>query len=299
MKRGTPDHPKTLHLMVLLDVTQFAAVGLLEMMWHFVARYAAQGDIGKYPDSVIADRVGWKDEPEMLIHGLTEAGWLDPMDDLKERLWVHDWHEHSDDAADKYLAEHGLLYANGARPRRKASKNGGNGKKRKSRDSVATQSRPGREKSRLSRDSVGKSRASHTHTHTHTQSPPVVPQGDGEGEELPGGGEAEGDEIYRVLVGEGNPEANPDMRGLSYAQDLTVRRCFAAVKDKIPWLELAEDVSREATLFGEPIRSPGFVWKAAIQRWVDKSLEADGSEKEGGAPVGSAEYVPLSKREKR
>ena len=71
MKRGTPDHPKTLMLTEELrkvfaahrKLSSFGgrayAVGLLEMLWEWTSKYAIQGDIGKWPDDVIAAGIGW------------------------------------------------------------------------------------------------------------------------------------------------------------------------------------------------------------------------------------------------
>ena len=116
MKRGTPEHPKMLLLASTLEINNYAAVGLMECLWHFTARYAPQGDIGKYTDEIIAHKIGWDGDAEQLIQALLECGWLDQVNG--HRLLVHDWHDHSDDAADKYLIRHNLIYANGFLPRR-------------------------------------------------------------------------------------------------------------------------------------------------------------------------------------
>jgi hypothetical protein len=47
MKRGTPEHPKTAHLMAALSIPRPYAVGILELLWHFTARYAPRGDVGR------------------------------------------------------------------------------------------------------------------------------------------------------------------------------------------------------------------------------------------------------------
>jgi hypothetical protein len=116
MKRGTPDHPKMLALASALDIPIHQAVGLLEMLWHFTARYAPIGDIGKWSDSVIANRLDWREDQSRLIQAFVATGWLEKND--KSRLVIHGWSEHSDDAVDKYLNDKGLLYWNGDKPRR-------------------------------------------------------------------------------------------------------------------------------------------------------------------------------------
>ncbi len=114
MKRGTPDHPKVAHLAQLLNIPIYSAVGLLELLWHFTARYAPQGDIGKYPDSVIAKAVGWEKHTGRtrvtselwLSSALVTAKLLDtsPI----HRLVVHDWSDHADEAVRKFLSRHSL-----------------------------------------------------------------------------------------------------------------------------------------------------------------------------------------------
>lgn len=114
MKRGTPDHPKVAYLASLLNVPTYSAVGILELLWHFTARYAPQGDIGKHPDSVIAKAVYWQRptgergvRPECKLSGaLVTAKWLDTCQ--VHRLIVHDWCDHADEAVRKFLSRHGL-----------------------------------------------------------------------------------------------------------------------------------------------------------------------------------------------
>lgn len=131
MKRGTPDHPKMLRLAGCIhrllasgginlpsEVCMPLACGLVERLFHFTARYAANGAIGKHGDELIAKSIGWSLVPGEIIVALTDSEWLDTDVD-GVRLYVHDWHEHSDDGADKWLYDNRKLYANGCRPRRK------------------------------------------------------------------------------------------------------------------------------------------------------------------------------------
>jgi hypothetical protein len=120
VKRGTPEHPKVAHLQQLLRTKKYAAVGVLELLWHFTARFAPRGDIGKFSDDQIAAAVDWGGSPARLIESLTISKLVD--ESPESRLYVHDWHDHSDDAADKWLARNGLTYANGAQPRNKKSR---------------------------------------------------------------------------------------------------------------------------------------------------------------------------------
>jgi hypothetical protein len=105
VKRGTPDHPKTGGLAAALGIRKYAAVGLLEMLWHWTSRYAPQGDIGRHSDGVISHALHWDGDPSALIAALTDNGWLDRHD--RHRLLVHDWHDHAEDSVKKHLARSG------------------------------------------------------------------------------------------------------------------------------------------------------------------------------------------------
>ena len=104
MKRGTPDHPKMEALATALGVDLAKAVGTLELLWHFTAKFAPQGDVGKWSDEAIAKAAHWcanDGEPCKLVRALVETRWLD---ECKERrLIVHDWGDHADDATKKQL----------------------------------------------------------------------------------------------------------------------------------------------------------------------------------------------------
>lgn len=116
MKRGTPDHPKTAALAQALDVHRLTAIGLLEQLWHWTARYAPRGDIGRWPAQTIAQGLYWDGEPEKLERALIDSGWLD--EDPEHRLLVHDWAQHADDAVKKSLARHKMDFATVSRRRR-------------------------------------------------------------------------------------------------------------------------------------------------------------------------------------
>lgn len=103
--------------MRVLKVPSYAAVGLLEKLWHLTAREAPAGNVGRLSDDDIADWLGWEQSSALLIDGLVEAGWLDRYEDPGVRLYIHDWHEHSDDTVDNHLARAVARYANGALPR--------------------------------------------------------------------------------------------------------------------------------------------------------------------------------------
>lgn len=157
MKAGTFDHPKMMELARLLGVCKNHAAGIMEHLWHWTARYAPQGDAGKYADDVIQQEVA----PELakkvrLIEALVKARWMDRADWADQdngqeagwpRLYVHDWHDHCEDRVRTWLTRNGLNFADGTPPR-----------KPKEGDSVATMSRQCRDtdatKSRVSRELV-------------------------------------------------------------------------------------------------------------------------------------------------
>ncbi len=77
------------------------AIGTLELLWHFTAEFAPQGDIGKYSDARIESGVDWSGRRGILVPGLITSGWCDTSD--LYRVVVHDWHDHADDATRKKL----------------------------------------------------------------------------------------------------------------------------------------------------------------------------------------------------
>jgi hypothetical protein len=116
MKRGTPDHPKTLALMQALSIPRPMAVGLLELLWHFTSRYAPQGDIGRWTDDNIAQGLSWDGNSSELLAGFVKSGWIDTHE--KHRLVIHDWHDHADEATKKSLARNKLSFVTLSRRRR-------------------------------------------------------------------------------------------------------------------------------------------------------------------------------------
>lgn len=115
MKRGTPDHPKMGDLARLLKVPRHAAVGILEMLWHWAGKYAIRGDIGRWPDIAIAEAVDWRGKPSLLIAALINSRWLDESDEF--RLLIHDWPDHCEDNINVALARAGDVFAVGRRPK--------------------------------------------------------------------------------------------------------------------------------------------------------------------------------------
>ena len=107
MKRGTIDHPKTLQLAAVLKIRLLEAVGLLESLWHWTAKYSPRGNIGQYPDEFIAHGIHWQGRGDV-IDALIQCRWLDRS--AEHRLVVHDWHEHADESTKKSMLRRGLLF---------------------------------------------------------------------------------------------------------------------------------------------------------------------------------------------
>lgn len=125
MKRDTPHHWKMNHLMTRLGISRHTAVGLMEMLFHFAAKFPGirQGNIGKLPNTVIANSLEWPEDPDELVQAMVEAQWFD--EHPTHRLVIHDWSEHCDDSVDRWLMRQGIMYADGRGPRRNRPKNGG------------------------------------------------------------------------------------------------------------------------------------------------------------------------------
>ena len=114
MKRSAWGHPKLERLGLRLDLPTWGVVGIVESFWQWVGRYAPSGDVSR--DLELMPRwIGYADGPR-LIAALLDVGLLDRTED--GRLYVHDWHEHADDATKKSLARDGKEFANGERVRR-------------------------------------------------------------------------------------------------------------------------------------------------------------------------------------
>lgn len=114
MKRGTPELLKFSDLEDLLKVPRYAAVGVLECLWHLTAKNAPDGAIGRWSPAVIAKNLGWKGSPDKLIEALITSRWLDRHP--THRLVVHDWPKHCEDAVHRDLARQGRYFADGSRP---------------------------------------------------------------------------------------------------------------------------------------------------------------------------------------
>lgn len=111
MKRGTPRHPKVQNLVEELGERRYPlpyVVGMLELLWHFTAEFAPQGDIGKYSVDRIEAAIGWTGRRGRALEALTKCGWCDV--DVHGLYTVHAWEEHADDTTRRKLAKAGLCF---------------------------------------------------------------------------------------------------------------------------------------------------------------------------------------------
>lgn len=108
MKRGTIEHAKTAKLARCLKAPRYAAVGILESLWHMAATKAPTGDISTIPLDDVAFYVGWEGDPAEVVEALVESRWLDRHGD---QLLVHDWAQHAEDSVRKWLSRNNMTFA--------------------------------------------------------------------------------------------------------------------------------------------------------------------------------------------
>ena len=110
MKRSAIDHPKMLMLANELERIKaqqptlgnhmdglsgrLLAIGIMESLWNWCAKYAIQGDIGKWSNEAICRGIGYNWDADQLIDALVRCRWLDKH--RKCRLVVHDIQDHAD-----------------------------------------------------------------------------------------------------------------------------------------------------------------------------------------------------------
>lgn len=88
-------HPKTRKLARMLGVSIPTALGHLHLLWHFVLKYAPDGDITRFDDADIAEGCMWESDAQTLCVALHDAGFVDASHgDEPWQIRIHDWHEH-------------------------------------------------------------------------------------------------------------------------------------------------------------------------------------------------------------
>jgi hypothetical protein len=111
VKRGTPEHFKTMRLATLLSAERpcdrAEALGIVEALCnHFAPRSAPQGNVGRCTNREIADGCYSTRDADTLVHALVESRWLD--EHPEQRLLIHDWKEHADESVRKWLIRNKL-----------------------------------------------------------------------------------------------------------------------------------------------------------------------------------------------
>lgn len=121
LKHAALGHPKMQDLAERISLPLYAAVGIMECLWHYAGNYTPKGDLGRVTDAAIARAVDWRKKPELLIEALVASGWIDdgsrPGQEWAAayRLVIHDWPEHAQDwirkklhrDSQKFLPEYG------------------------------------------------------------------------------------------------------------------------------------------------------------------------------------------------
>lgn len=108
MKRGAPRCDKMRDLAKRLQVPLHSAVGIMEMLWHYVGQETPRGNIGIATDLEIAQACHWEKRPAVLVQALVDSRWLDSSEE--HRLIVHDWPDHADNSVKKWLSRNGKSF---------------------------------------------------------------------------------------------------------------------------------------------------------------------------------------------
>lgn len=91
MKLGTAAHPKFRRLMMRLDLKQYEAAGLLELLWAMAAQFTDDGNLSRFDCEDIAAYLDWRGDAQKLVDTLVECRWLDRDE---SSVAIHDWHDH-------------------------------------------------------------------------------------------------------------------------------------------------------------------------------------------------------------
>lgn len=86
------------------------------MLWHFTAKYAPAGDIGRWTDDAISRACDWTGDPSTFVLALESCRWIDRLSN-DARYMIHDWHDHAEDAVHMALGRTRKRMADGAIPK--------------------------------------------------------------------------------------------------------------------------------------------------------------------------------------
>lgn len=91
------------------------AIGALDLLWAWAAKYAQAGDVGRWREDEIAAAADADDVPEAFVAAMVECGLMDRSD--VHGLVIHDWPDHCEDAVHTALARARKLFADGSPPK--------------------------------------------------------------------------------------------------------------------------------------------------------------------------------------
>lgn len=120
-KRGTITSTKNRRLAAALTrllghpVELWQSHGMLESVWHAVAKRAPRGDIGRITNQDLADEIWFSGDADALVGVLVDVQVLHEHEEL--RLVVHGWSEHADNAVRQTLARNNWTFWDGQPPR--------------------------------------------------------------------------------------------------------------------------------------------------------------------------------------
>lgn len=116
VKASAFNHRKVLRLGTKLRIERWAARGLVQSLWMVAAQETPDGGIGVLANDEIAEYLGWAErEADELIDALLSVGLLDEHPGC--RLYIHDHHEHCEDAVHMKLGRCKKWFANGMLPK--------------------------------------------------------------------------------------------------------------------------------------------------------------------------------------
>jgi len=96
-----------------LGIMEPFAVGLLEVFWHWVAKYRPSGDLTGVRPSLMARSIRYTGDAQGLWDAFLRCGFVDVKDD---KYLVHDWSEHADNAVHQLLKKRQEHFADGCAP---------------------------------------------------------------------------------------------------------------------------------------------------------------------------------------
>lgn len=98
-----------------LGVPIYVAVGVMECLWHWTAKYAPAGDVGKWGAAGISKGVNWDGPADGLVAALVASKFLD--EHPEHGFVIHDWAEHADDAVHLTMARSGKRFCDDSIPK--------------------------------------------------------------------------------------------------------------------------------------------------------------------------------------